>query len=169
MVKKTQSQIGKMSRRKGKTFERWCARYFTTWTGIKWETTRNSGRTDLKGDIYCMQYPYLSLIVECKHRKTYSVHAMLKPTLAFEKMIDESRSKLLQGQFLIFIVKNDTGVWMSNSLMMHGIKQHSGFRSMDKATGMKCCKGTTWYKIQDYESNHPRDFEGVCFGKNPRF
>lgn len=168
MSKRTASQTGKMSRRKGKAFECWCARYFTAWTGIKWETTRNSGRTDLKGDIYCLEFPYISLVIECKHRKAYSVHAMLKPTKAFEDMINESRSKLLQGQFLVFIVKNETGVWMSNSLMIHGKKIGLRFRAEDRATGMRCCKGTTWFKIQDYESNHPQDFEGIHFGKNPR-
>ena len=95
-----------MSRRKGKSFECWCARYFTQWTGLKWETTRNSGRTDLKGDIYCVSCPDLPLIVECKHRKEYSVHAMLKPTEAFTKMVRR------YGPLTMVIIKNETGIWV---------------------------------------------------------
>lgn len=115
MSKRTQSQVGKMSRRKGKSFERWVARYFTQWTGLKWETTRNSGRTDLKGDIYCVSKPDLPLVVECKDDKRYSVHAMLKPTKAWTDMIKEvSRRSSVPGMdALIFIVKNETGIWFN--------------------------------------------------------
>ena len=95
-----------MSRRKGKSFECWCARYFTQWTGLEWQTTRNSGRTDLKGDIYCVSRPDLLLIVECKHRKEYSVHAMLKPTEAFTKMVRR------YSPLTMIIIKNETGIWV---------------------------------------------------------
>lgn len=114
MSKRTASQVGKMSRRKGKSFERWCARYFTQWTGLKWETTRNSGRTDLKGDIYCLSRPDLPLVVECKHDKRYSVHAMLKPTKAFADLISKHKNRYEQNKYkvkFIMLIKNETSVW----------------------------------------------------------
>lgn len=107
MKSRTASQTGRFSRRKGKRFENWVARYFTQWTGLKWETTRNSGRTDLKGDIYCLSRPDLPLVVECKHRKEYSVHAMLKPTKAFQDMV-----KCYNNPLIMIIIKNETGVWI---------------------------------------------------------
>jgi len=85
MSKRTASQIGRGSRCKGKRFEVWCANYFTQITGLKWESTRNSGRTDLKGDVYCVSRPDLALVIECKFDRRYSVHAMLKPTKAQER------------------------------------------------------------------------------------
>lgn len=111
--KRTASQVGKFSRRKGKSFERWCARYFTQWTGLKWETTRNSGRTDLKGDIYCLSRPDLPLVVECKNDKRYSVHAMLKPTKAFTDMINKTIEKSPYDP--MFIIKNETGIWIPDN------------------------------------------------------
>lgn len=117
MSKRTKSQIGRASRRKGKAFERWCARYFTKWTGLKWETTRNSGRTDLKGDIYAVSRPDLPLIVECKDDKRYTVHAMLKPTKAFVETMSYIRlDRLRYGDNLIIIVKNPTGVWVHQEI-----------------------------------------------------
>jgi hypothetical protein len=103
-----------MSRRKGKSFERWCASYFTNLTGLKWETTRNSGRTDLPGDIYCVDRPDLPVFVECKFRSAYTAHAMLKPTKAFSDMVKNNFIKLQYKygyDYIIIIVKNDTGVW----------------------------------------------------------
>jgi len=167
--KKTASQTGKMSRRKGKAFECFCARYFTAWTNTKWESTRNSGRTDLSGDVYCVEKPYLSLIIECKNRKAYSVHAMLKPTKAFMDMIDECCGKISNNQFIIFIIKNETGIWMSSPMTNKGVVINIKFKLTHNAVGIRCYKNTKWYKIQDYESNHPIDFEGIHFGKNPRF
>ena len=165
--KRTASQVGKMSRRKGKAFECFCARYFTAWTGTKWETTRNSGRTDLKGDIYCVEHPDMNMVIECKHRKAYIVHAMLKPTKAFEDMIDESLAKLRGSQYLIFIVKNETGVWMSNTYVTkNGIKKLSG--NMPDPLCMGILSGCyEWYKIQDYCDDF--DVEGVHFEDNPTF
>ena len=112
-MSKEQSRIGRLSRRKGKAFECLMARYFTKVTGEKWSSTRNSGRTDLKGDIYNTECPDLNLVVECKHDKNYSVHAMLLPTKAFSNMIDEVKNKCPKNHWLMIIIKNDTGIWMS--------------------------------------------------------
>jgi len=108
---RTKSQIGKMSRRKGKQFERWCAGHFTKFTGLLWQTTRNSGRTDLKGDIYCVDYPDLPVVIECKNDKRYTAHAMLKPTKEFWDMVHCTRSKI-GNKILIIILKNETGIWI---------------------------------------------------------
>ena len=111
MAKRTASQIGRMSRRKGKSFECRMARYFTKWTGEKWESTRNSGRTDLKGDIYCVDKPNLRFDVECKDDKKYTTHAMTVPTKAWKDLIKKYIFKNRRPTMLL--VNNDAGVWFT--------------------------------------------------------
>jgi len=151
MSKRTQSQIGRASRRKGKAFECWCARYFTQWTGLKWESTRNSGRTDLKGDIYCVSRPDLLLTVECKDDKRYSVHAMLKPTKAFADMVRYIyHNRLKDGEvYLIIIVKNQTGIWLNINFNF--------FRPQDDADTMVTEDLGQWVRLQHL-------LGGVCEG-----
>ena len=147
-MSRTASQIGKLSRRKGKSFECWCARYFTQWTGLEWQTTRNSGRTDLKGDIYCLSRPDLPLIVECKHRKEYSVHAMLKPTKAFADMV---HSIINKGLFVIIIVKNETGVWF----------RCSSWGYVESADAIVSSGSGIWTRLQHIR--HTFEVNGVTF------
>lgn len=116
LTKKQQSAIGRRSRRKGKAFECWCARFFYKWFEGKWQSTRNSGRTDLKGDIYCVDYPLSDLVVECKHDKKYNVMSMLRPTEAFKHLIRKYRRRQVNigwGCTLLLIVKNKAGVWLA--------------------------------------------------------
>ena len=152
--KRTQSQVGRASRRKGKSFERWCARYFTQWTGLKWETTRNSGRTDLKGDIYCVSRPDLPLIVECKFDKKYSVHAMLKPTVEFVKMF-KKKSKIFSTDptiKIMFIIKNDTGIWIRTDIKFIAANRvNDGLFTVD--TGL-------WVRLQHITK---AEIDGVIF------
>ena len=155
MSKRTLSQIGRGSRRKGKRFEVWCANYFTQQTGLKWETTRNSGRTDLKGDIYCVSRPDLSFVVECKNDKHYSVHAMLKPTKKFASMVCDLYARPVHKEKrLIIIVKNDTGVWvLMNPAVLICSKYHDVI-----TTG----KLGQWCRIQHLTDD---EFNGVIFGE----
>ncbi|MCK5612609.1 hypothetical protein KAR91_62635 [Candidatus Pacearchaeota archaeon] len=166
--KRTASETGKMSRRKGKAFECFCARYFTAWTGLDWQTTRNSGRTDILGDIYCVARPDMNMVIECKHRKAYSVHAMLKPTKAFEDMIEESRTKLSGDQYLVFIVKNETGIWMSETLVGKRDLTYTTWFGSRYGSPLIQTDGISWHKIQDFESINTI-IEGVHFGTNPAF
>lgn len=155
MKKRTQSQVGKLSRRKGKTFERWCARYFTKCTGKKWETTRNSGRTDLKGDIYCVSRPSLGLVVECKHRKEYSVHAMLKPTEAYKKLMRKyyfnRGTPHNSGVPLMLLIKNDTGVWIISTLLDFIVERGE----------MMVISNLTWVKLEQITGQF--NINGVVF------
>ena len=145
---RTASQIGRMSRRKGKSFENWVARYFSKWTNLEWRTTRNSGRTDLKGDIYCVSRPELQLVVECKNDKKYSVHAMLKPTKAFKDLF---KKYALWNH--IIIVKNETGVWFWYSRWFKSLS----YEIISKEVGC-------WTKLQNFNINF--EFDGVCFVTN---
>ncbi|MCK5016068.1 MAG: hypothetical protein KAS32_03265 [Candidatus Peribacteraceae bacterium] len=151
LSKSQQSKIGKKSRRKGKAFECKMARHFTEWTGMEWSSTRNSGRTDLKGDIYCVRNPEISLIIECKDRKSYSVHAMVKPTKAFFDMELENIKKLYASDMdaLMFIVKNDTGIWIS-------IRQRTAGNKITCVAREGCdtirAHGNNWILLKDLES-----------------
>lgn len=113
------SKTGRRSRRKGKRFECQIARLLTEWTGGKWETTRNSGRTDLKGDVYCPgNRAYDSVLVECKDRKTFTVAAMVKGLKSVENQLEGIYQRYLDNypkpcnRLLIFI-KTDAGVFVN--------------------------------------------------------
>ena len=114
MAKKTASQIGKLSRRKGKAFECWVARLFTKATGVKYETSRNSGRTDIRSDVFA---PSLGepFIIECKHRREYELPQMMANIKSLQCVVDKAVG---EGIPYIIIVKNQSGVWFTNG---HGI------------------------------------------------
>lgn len=77
LTKEQQSAIGRRSRAKGKRFERRVAALLREWTGADWQTTRNSGRTDLKGDVYVPDCPEADgILVECKDRKAWTLKAV---------------------------------------------------------------------------------------------
>jgi len=153
-----------MSRRKGKSFEREIARYFTEWTGIKWETTRNSGRTDLKGDIYCPSIPNFPLIVECKHRSAYSVHAMLKPTKTFMRMISDVLKKWLNDldddSDIMIIVKNETGIWATVRRKVSSKRINKLFETRNQNIRMFSVSGITWYELSTFYTD---DYAGLKF------
>ena len=116
LTKEQQSRIGKRSRRKGKSFEQWCARFFRKWFEGKWETTRNSGRTDLHGDIYRLDAPDMPFVVECKHDKKYTIKAMAKPTEAIKQLVRKYRRRQMNLGWdwtLLLVVKNEAGVWVA--------------------------------------------------------
>lgn len=160
-AKGIKSKIGKRSRRKGKSFEREMAKYFTKWTGVKWETTRNSGRTDLKGDIYPVDYPDFPMVVECKHRKAYTVHAMILPLITFRKAMSELLAKWFYStpkeSLLFIIVKNETGLWVT-------IRQKIQFGDkFNVEPGMAFTDGCfKWYELRNL---HTDDFAGMQFGR----
>lgn len=59
-------KVGKKSRAKGVRFERRVANMLTEITGAKWRRVQDSGRTDLKGDVFLVdQFPQ-RVLVECK-------------------------------------------------------------------------------------------------------
>ncbi len=113
------SKTGRKSRRKGKRFECEVARLLTEWTDDKWETTRNSGRTDLKGDVYCPgKRKYDSVLVECKDRKTFTVVAMVKGLKSMENQLQGIDQRYLDNypepcNRLLIFVKTDAGVFVS--------------------------------------------------------
>lgn len=108
-----QSAIGRRSRRKGKAFECAFARKMTELTGMKWESTRNSGRTDLKGDIYCPDSPDLPVVIECKHRNEYRLEHLFNPTASLQTAIDKNlRDAADKGATAIIAVKTKIGVFI---------------------------------------------------------
>lgn len=107
------SKVGRRSRSKGKRFEREVAKMLTTHTGCVWQTTRNSGRTDLKGDVYsdvCLN----EVIVECKHRANLDMRHMLdnsKTWRMFMAELDSTNGE--HGDLQVAVVKTSYGVWAS--------------------------------------------------------
>lgn len=107
------SKTGRKSRRKGKVFEREVAAIYRKWTGYDFQTTRNSGRTDLPGDVYCVDRDF-KVHIECKHRKTWTTRDILRNNrsfaLEFEKVIEEWEAAGLP--ILHLWCKNDDGLWL---------------------------------------------------------
>lgn len=109
-----QSATGRKSRRKGKRFEREVAYIFTKATGRKWETTRNSGRTDLKGDIYCPEVPDMQqVIIECKHRKKLSMTSLVKFNKSVKDVIEKTCNDMIESHHVlqcVVVFKTDFGI-----------------------------------------------------------
>ena len=161
---RTQSQVGKMSRRKGKQFEREIAKFFTEWTDVKWETTRNSGRTDLIGDIYMPSKPLFPMVVECKHRRNFTVHAMIKPTKAFQDMLDAVQAKWLneaKRSILVIIIKNETGVWATARASSSSHKKIT-FETIGRPGTVIIAGMYRWYELKDLYTD---DYCGIRFKK----
>jgi len=109
------SKVGKRSRRKGKKFEQEIAKMLRLGTGDNWQTTRNSGRTDIKGDVYCSKYPFV--VIECKNRKSFNLRSMIHENGLFQKAIAYIISEFLETQSSVLMVflKNEAGIWIALS------------------------------------------------------
>lgn len=96
------SRIGRKSRRKGKKYETTIAGCLRECMGLNWQTTRNSGRTDLKGDLYCLDRADF-VVVECKDRETFQPLCMLQENAGFVNELDKVRSETKgQGRVVVF-------------------------------------------------------------------
>lgn len=110
------SAIGRKSRRKGKSFEQTIALFMSGIFGETWRTTRNSGRTDVPGDVYCMS-ARSNFMVECKHRQDWTVSSIMKGNKSFEtefeKVAQEWRDAQRGDQALgmILFFKDPLGLW----------------------------------------------------------
>ncbi len=137
-MKKTQSQIGKLSRRKGKSFERTIANIFTQATGLKWVTTRNSGRTDLRGDIYCPELGREYFIVECKHRKEYELPQLMANTKSVQQVFNKLKTESTGG---IVVFKTSTSIWFSTvNLLVFKNTGKNFFNGQRKFWALGCLK-----------------------------
>ncbi len=88
------SAVGRKSRRKGKRFEQEVARFMTSVTGMEFTSTRNSGRTDLKGDVYAISDPY-RFVVECKDRRM-TVKSLMLGLSWLDQAIEKARTEAQQ-------------------------------------------------------------------------
>lgn len=91
------SKIGKKSKRKGKTYERRCAKILIDYTGINFRSTPASGGFNKQGgvtireELFCgdliCDNPNFRFCVEAKNRQEFSITALLKnpETAAFSK------------------------------------------------------------------------------------
>lgn len=112
------SRTGRKSRRKGKSFERMVAGVLRLWTpGTDWQTTRNSGRTDLPGDVYAPDRQ-TQCVIECKHRKNWSVQDIIRNNKGYademRKVYCEDWGPVMKTHpFLLIFCFNDAGLWVS--------------------------------------------------------
>lgn len=115
MDKNGWSQIGKRNRRVGKEFERVIARKLREVSGLDWQSTRNSGRTDLKGDVYCVNNRIYGerILIECKNRDDMGVINLLKGNKIITNTVIKGVEDLsgdYYKEFLLF-VNSDGGVF----------------------------------------------------------
>lgn len=92
------SKIGRSSRRKGKKYECVIAGMLRDVTGLNWQSTRNSGRTDLKGDVYCVNDPtsQTGSVIECKNRDGFQPLSMLQGNVSYVAEMAKVRTELLK-------------------------------------------------------------------------
>lgn len=111
-----QSKIGRRSRRRGKKFERVVAGSYRDWFGNNWQTNRNSGRTDLPGDIYCVDRASM-VFVECKHRQNWSVGDILRHNKGYwaemEKVLGEWKEVVSSYPHAHIWRKDEHGLWVA--------------------------------------------------------
>jgi len=108
------SQVGKKSRRKGKRFECQIAILMREITGHDWQTVRNSGRTDIKGDVYCPESNIQAVHIECKHNSYFSISHLIKPVAGTRQQLEKIQNEAIdsKSELSMIFVKNLTGIWL---------------------------------------------------------
>jgi len=154
------SKVGKRSRRKGKRFEQQISRFLSECTAAIFTSTRNSGRTDLPGDVYCVDERYEDKFVhECKHRESMSAHHMLMGNKAYSDEMDKveydfaSRGQKYEG--LIIWRKDEIGLWVY--MTMYGTEEGvpEGIMEQIFSLGQIASdpKGRVWYRVIGIKKN----------------
>lgn len=136
------SAVGRRSRRKGKRFEQEIARYLTEVSGFAFTSTRNSGRTDLKGDVYCVSNPRLA-VVECKDRKL-SIKSLMSGVAWLDQALDKLRVEADGADVRLMFAKADGIVFV-----------HGDFRSYRSLLRYREChdgevkdaRGRVWWRV----------------------
>ena len=115
--KKDWSSVGRASKDKGKRFERAIAALLSDVSGEDWQRSRNSGRTDIPGDVYRVDEPSYPVVVECKNRVSWSLKDRIKANAAYHKNLQEvlNTANLLDSRFRVLNVlcKDEAGVWVA--------------------------------------------------------
>lgn len=121
------SKIGRKSSSKGKVFERLVAAIYRRLYAEDWQSTRNSGRTDLKGDIYSVDRES-GILVECKHRKTWKTGDILKGNSDYLESMGGVMETWLgcNARYPVFHVwrKDEFGLWVATFGKHNGVTPH---------------------------------------------
>lgn len=128
LTKAQQSKVGRRSRRKGKKLECMVAAWLRVNTRWEWETTRNSGRTDLKGDVYCLSHHDVNthVVIECKHRQSWTTADVVKGNKTYTREFEDVVNKWHEtaAQLLIFFRKDSFGLWVAIVKRHHGKEEN---------------------------------------------
>lgn len=156
LTKAQQSAIGRRSRRKGKKRERDIAKLFRDATGLDWQTTRNSGRTDLPGDVYC-KTEHVGICVEVKDRKNWSVRDILlgnKGYAAEYAKVRQTWTEHVREYPWLFVFSQTTeGLWLSAS---HGSLAEKAVTMeidliADSDAAISGPDGVLWWRIKAFK------------------
>lgn len=145
------SRVGRKSRRKGKSHEREIARVLRKSTSCEWLTTRNSGRTDLGGDVYSPGGMCDNVMFECKHRKSWKMSDMV---LGNSEYVHELTKVLCdwgarpEYVALVVIIKNDVGMWV-----MATARDKQCFAAQRPAVLLRCAARWIWNYAGKGEDN----------------
>lgn len=167
------SKIARRSRRKGKSFECLMARTFRDWFGHNWQTSRNSGRTDIPGDIFCVDRP-TRIMVECKHRKSWSIRDIVRQNTSYVANLEEviqkhhdladERRGLINYPLLWVWRKDENGLW----LLERNLWTESHERSIIFRVGVELVTPHgTWAHIKgllDHAAETERQIDRVIYG-----
>lgn len=170
------SKTGRKSRRKGKSFERMVAGVLRLWTpGTDWQTTRNSGRTDIPGDVYAPDRA-IKCVIECKHRKNWSVQDIIRNNKGYademQKVLIEDWEPVIQTHHYLFIFCfNDAGLWVSVQKVSPGVLNFPG-QNVELPDGEIRTKanlsgpdGVLWHLLDQDEQGASRGIQSILFAK----
>lgn len=165
------SKVGRKSRRKGKKFECEIAGLLRHWTGEDWQSTRNSGRTDLPGDIYCLSRPTL-VSVECKDRKCWMTRDLLLGNVGY---VNEMRKVLYEhdrfcerngNRPLVVVAKNPLfGYFITAPRGNYGTPLFGP--DQDDWPGLVCSLGHRWYLLKLGQEPHAAEVESIFYADVP--
>lgn len=155
------SKVGKRSRRKGKTCECEVANKLAELTGRLWSSTRNSGRTDLKGDVYCVgcKDPNF-LVVEVKNRD-WKWSDILKRNAKVERELDGVKHLFLNGDtpsaYLLIVAKVESVLWYS--MYLAGENGAKSLRSnFNQGDDVLFINGVFWSRLDALKDDRDADF-----------
>lgn len=139
------SEVGRRSRRKGKAFEQLVARHLSEVSGHQFTSTRNSGRTDLKGDVYSPRYADL-LVIECKDR-ALSIRSLMTGCSWLDGAIAKAEREAGAGNAAIMFVKADGVVFIHGPDWAVGrLYERPPFRPIGDCE-VKDVHGRIWWRV----------------------
>lgn len=123
---------------------------YREWFGGNWQTTRNSGRTDLPGDIYCEDV-HVPIVVECKHRTSWGLDQIIRNTKEYRKSLGEVLTTYRDARndlwrYLHVWRKDVHGMWVMG--WREGVESPLHINQLFLTDVRLSLHGVTWHRVK---------------------